>query len=510
MSTRRTASLNRYARKVKAAADAAVADRPEARASLLALVGDPVRLTILDVMAHPLLFGPTFADPTWDGWRTFLAALFGLPLAEGQAEVFRTRTGRTTLPTAPHREAWVIVGRRGGKSRIAALVAIFLACFREYGARLAPGERGTVMLLAADRRQARTLMRYCVGMLETVPALAAMVERRTADSIDLANRVTIEVHTASYKSVRGYTVVGCVADEVAFWQVGDDAANPDEEVLNALRPAMASIPEAVLVGISSPYARRGELWSMYEEHFARDASDVLVWQAATRDMNPAVAQRVIDRAYAEDEIAASAEYGGQFRRDVEGFISREALEAVIVSGRGSLPPSDRFRYRAFVDPSGGSQDSFTLAIAHHEGGRGVLDFVREVRPPFSPDAVCAEFAALLKPYRIATVTGDYFGGEWPGERFRAHGIWYQRSALAKTEIYRQVLPLLMGARVELLDEERLRRQFLGLERRTARGGRDSIDHGPGAHDDVANVVAGVLIAVVGQPESGIRTITFQV
>jgi len=36
-------------------------------------------------------------------------------------------------------------------------------------------------------------------------------------------------------------------------------------------------------------------------------------------------------------------------------------------------------------------------------------------------------------------------------------------------------------------------QFLGLERRTARGGRDSIDHGPGGRDDVANTVAGALV-----------------
>jgi hypothetical protein len=33
-------------------------------------------------------------------------------------------------------------------------------------------------------------------------------------------------------------------------------------------------------------------------------------------------------------------------------------------------------------------------------------------------------------------------------------------------------------------------QFVGLERRTSRGGRDSIDHAPGGHDDVANAVAG--------------------
>jgi hypothetical protein len=66
-------------------------------------------------------------------------------------------------------------------------VAVFLACFRDYQAVLGPGEVGTVMLLAADRKQARTLMRYIVGMLDAVPMLAALVAARTAESITLTS-----------------------------------------------------------------------------------------------------------------------------------------------------------------------------------------------------------------------------------------------------------------------------------------------------------------------------------
>jgi hypothetical protein len=49
----------------------------------------------------------------------------------------------------------------------------------------------------------------------------------------------------------------------------------------------------------------------------------------------------------------------------------------------------------------------------------------------------------------------------------------------------------------LLDDKRLQAQLIGLERRTSRAGKDSIDHGPGGHDDIANAVAGVagLLAV---------------
>ena len=42
-------------------------------------------------------------------------------------------------------------------------------------------------------------------------------------------------------------------------------------------------------------------------------------------------------------------------------------------------------------------------------------------------------------------------------------------------------------------------QLTSLERRTARGGRDSIDHAPGAHDDIANAVAGALVTAYKEP-----------
>jgi hypothetical protein len=150
------------------------------------------------------------------------------------------------------------------------------------------------------------------------------------------------------------------------------------------------------------------------------------------------------------------------------------------------------QYVVFVDPSGGSSDSMTLAIAHGEQERIVLDCLREHRSPFSPEAVVADFVALLRDYRVRTVVGDRWGGEWAREPFRKAGIEYRVSDVSKSDLFRNVLPLINSGRVELLDHSRLVAQFAGLERRTARSGRDSIDHAAGAHDDVCNAAAGAL------------------
>jgi hypothetical protein len=218
-------------------------------------------------------------------------------------------------------------------------------------------------------------------------------------------------------------------------------------------------------------------------------------------MNPTVPEIVIKEAYENDPASAAAEYGAEFRTDVETYISREVVDAAVVPGRRELSPVSGTSYVAFTDPSGGSADSMTLAIAHAvKDGCAVLDAVRERRPPFSPDDVTVEFSALLKSYGVRKVTGDRYCGEWPSERFWAHGIEYAPSEKPKSNIYRDLLPLLNSGKTELLDLPRLVTQLTGLERRTVRGGRDSIDHAPGSHDDVANCVAGsLLLAIAAAP-----------
>jgi hypothetical protein len=451
-------------------------------------------VSIVEAMDDPHLFGPWFREDSWRAWRAFLAAVFALPMSEAELALYRECTGRQAPPAEPQSEAWLIVGRRGGKSRILALIAVYLATFRDYSAHLAPGERAGIVVLAADKGQARNIFQYAEAMLREVDLLAGMLRRAVIGEIELTNGLTIEIATSSYKTVRGRTIVAALGDEVAFWQTDEGGANPDVEILNALRPAMATIPGSMLLCGSSPYARRGVLWDAMRRFFGREDAPALVWKAATRVMNPSVEQAFVDAEYERDPAAAAAEYGAEFRTDVAAFIAREVVEARTVEGRHELPPlRDGVRYVAFTDPSGGSSDSMTLAIAHFEKGIAVLDAVREVRPPFSPNDVVVDFAELLQRYGLMSVEGDRYGAAWVQERFRMHGITYEPSEKTKSDIYRELMPLMNSGEVALLDLPRLSAQLCALERRTARGGRDSVDHPPGGHDDVANAAAGALV-----------------
>jgi hypothetical protein len=457
-------------------------------------------VNIIRALNDPAVFGRYFREESWNVWRVFLATLFGLPLTYDQQLLFKQFTGRTVAPTKPLQEAWLVVGRRGGKSFILAVIAVFLACFKDWRPYLGPGEVGTIMIIAKDRDQARNIKRFISGMLREVPMLSRVFEDETAEAIRLKNRVVIEVHTASYRSTRGYTIIAALLDEVAVWESDETAAEPDVEIVNAIKPGMATIPGAMLLCASSPHARKGVLWDAYRKHFGKDGDPILVWQAATRAMNPSVPQSFIDGHVAEDPAAAMAEYGAQFRDNVAAFISQEIINAAVVPGRYELPPVDGVHYTGAVDVSGGSSDSMTLGITHVESDkigtlRAVDDLIREVKPPFSPDDVVAEFAEILKSYGITEVWSDNYAAVWPRERFAKHGIHvhYPHDRIPRikstSDIYREWLPILNSRRHEALDHTVFVTQLQQLQRHVAPGGKDTIRHPNGGRDDVVNAIA---------------------
>jgi len=198
-----------------------------------------------------------------------------------------------------------------------AVLAVFLACFRDYSDVTVAGEKPTILLLAANVKQASISLSYILGILESVPMLAGMIRNKTADSIELSNGVTIEVRPANFRGLRGLTAAAVICDEIAFWyDESSGSSNPDVEILNAIRPALATTAGPLITG-SSPYARKGELFRACETHFGPKGDPrILIARAPSRVMNPSLPQRVVDRAMERDPAAASAEYMAQFSSNI--------------------------------------------------------------------------------------------------------------------------------------------------------------------------------------------------
>jgi len=451
--------------------------------------------TILDAIADPDLFAPWFERGDWSAWFAFLKTLFGLELNRAERRLFKSCTGRSVVPKDGFRTAALICGRRAGKSFILSLIATYLACFYDWSPFLQEGERCTIMVVAENKKQARTIFRFVLGLLQGVEVLKPLIERQTQEVIDLSNNVSIEIQVCSYKSIRGYAIGAFLADEVALWK-DEASASPDVEVINAAKPAMLQFTNSMLLIASSPYARSGLLWDYYAKHFGKDDSSVLVWQAPTRTMNPSVPQAEIDAELESDPARARAEYLAEWRQDRESFIDRDVVEAAVVKDRFELPPSRGIVYTAAVDPATGSgEDSYSACIVHRDPmnqDRIIVDAIRDWSPPFSPnDLLVNEVGLFLKSYDITKVFSDSYAGEFAREPLeRNFSITVAVSDKNKSTCYLETLPYLNSGRIELLQNKKLIDQFCKLERKTARGGRDSVDHPAGRHhDDSANSFA---------------------
>lgn len=454
-------------------------------------------------MTTPKLVGKEFSGPTWSTWRLIARLIDGdghLLTKEERALALRL-TGRTKLPTGAPREVYIGAGRRAGKSRFESLVATWRAA-EEYP-QLAAGETAVVAHVAPDRRQAGIDLDYARGLVEASALLRAELVNATQEALEFRHGTRLEVATASYRTVRGRTLAGAVIDESAFLR-SEESANPDIELARALRPALLTLKGPLLV-VSSPHRKVGLLYNAHRKYFGNDdQTRGLYIQATSRELNPTLDEEEIEAAMEDDPAAAQSEFLGLFRADLQGFLDDATVDGAIVTGRRELARAAAFKYAAFTDPSGGRNDAFTLAIVHQVPGKGdtperlVLDAVRTVAPPFDPEIAVQTMAATLRDYGLDEVSGDQYAGEWPVSAFRKHNITYRPSDRSRSEIYLEMLPHFSRGAVELLDLPALRTQLLLLERRTRSGGRDSVDHPRGAHDDIANSVCGALLMVAAK------------
>ncbi len=357
-------------------------------------------VSMREALADDALLGTALPGESWFNWRVMLIAMMGEPLVtDAEREVFTRFTGRAESPAERVEEAAYIIGRSGGKDRAAAVCAAYIGGCCQHP-ELARGERGVVLLIAPDMRQAAVTLGYIEATSKPRRCLSKLIVGRTADVLSLGNGIDIEVRAASFRRLRGMTAVAIIASEAAFWSSDETSGNPDSEILAAARPALATTRGPTII-ITSPYARKGEVFDLFRKHYGPHG-DPLILIARGREprFQSGLSERVVARAMERDPAAASAEYLGQFRTDVESFVSRDAVEAVVPLSVRERAPIPGVTYVAFCDPSGGSVDSMTMAVAHREGEIATLDCIRERRAPFAPDGVVKEFAETLKVYGV--------------------------------------------------------------------------------------------------------------
>ena len=464
------------------------------------------KLTLTQSLADVRLFGKVFASPSFWTWKVIGKLLDGLPLTEPrEIELFKECTGRTQLPNRHEhrllRRFILLVGRRGGKDRFESAVAVWRAALcADWQQYISAGEQAVVILLGRDRKHAAILRRYCQGLLQA-PLLAAEITRNTGDLIEFRNGSSLEIISNDAALVRGRSAIAVLGSECCHWRTSEHAASSDEEVVGAAEPSMAMTPDGGLLLLgSSVYRKRGYCYRKFRElHGNNDTTDI-VWHAPSTTMNPALPQRVVDAALAEDPYRGGAEFLGRWREDLSDFVPLDAIEACTATGVYERPPQRDITYIAFVDAAGGTgSDHFAVCVCHREDSTVVMDLIRGRAPRFIPRDVIAEYAELLKRYNIREVRGDNYAGGFHSDEWLRNDIVFTPSEFTTSENYLRALPALLAGRAKLLDNATLRNQLASLERFVQPSGHEVVRHPQiaSAHDDLATACAGALVAAEG-------------
>ena len=516
--------------------------------------------TIIHVIENPNLLRPLLVESdepldSWFPWMVVLKLVYGIRLNDdekNEKELIRTNafdfddhsgwvgtelefakliTGGAITDKQEHegrgyRRVYIIVGRRGGKSKIISVINAYQASFRDYRKYITRGEKIRVVTIAPSMDQGEIILDYCSAAYELACLEGQLASRgNRADGKIAVNqkinikanlfdvKVMLQVLAANYKNIRGRTIASAILEELAFWQQETDYKNPDYKILSALTPALASLKDmGKLFGISSAYTETGVLYDRYSKHFGVVGSKTLVVKAPTWVMNPSIDREFLEEEREEDPESFKAEYGSEFRNDIEGYQSARQVRAMTDPGVTVREYSSDFAYTAFVDPSGGSKDEMTLGISHEHNGIRIEDVNLAVSPPFSPqDDAVPLFAKTMKKYRVSSCYGDSYAGKIFKAEFKKHGIRYLPPTMtdyekvdgkkkkvvtrfSRSDIYMEILPMLNAQQVRLLDIEKKNSQIWNLERRPVRG-KDVVDHPRGKHDDRANSTLGSLLFV---------------
>ncbi|MHC4618937.1 MAG: hypothetical protein ACYTEQ_14430 [Planctomycetota bacterium] len=405
--------------------------------------------------------------------ETILRSLYGLSLSDEHFEIYKELTGldREYERGVEKTEAVLVLGARSGKSFLSSICALYEATVRgsHWRQYLNPGEIAYVIVVATRLDQARSIIgKNCDRMLSN-SLIADMVEESWQTELSLTNGISIISLPCSSTAGRGLPICCLILDEVGWFQ--REGPKADVEVFDALRPRMSQFRGAKMFAISTPAAKEGLLWTMFDQGHVPGR---LVVQGRTEIINPSVDAKFLESEKLRNPDNFSREFLAEFSESVSAFFPFSKINECCILP-GDLLPDASCRYYCGLDQSGFSgRDRFALAISHRQKDEVTIDMVRSWATTDAKQVI-GEIRSILKAYRINSVALDRYGAGWPKQRFEEIGIEAEvREALPA--IFQNLKSLLMANCIRLPDTKAVK---TGLARTSAFYGRNgslSISH----------------------------------
>ena len=396
-------------------------------------------------------------------WRATLRLLYGLPLEPADVDFLTVATHRSRdalASYAPGRftELWARVGRRGRKSSVAVLIAVYEALFGDHESHIVPGEIALIPVISKDLSGSETVRRFEHSFLDAL----GIGYRETrfgnvgATVID-GSRIALACLACSSTAPRGPAIPVAILDEIGFWQSSDAYANPDTEILAALRPAQAQFPGRKLLSISSPFAEIGVFHTTVEAALGNDGNKrSLAVEGPTWQWSPSVTEE-LTHELEPDPDTHSREYGAKPSAIGSSIVfATSAVDQCFGRTYGGSYSTVTYQTIGVLDMSSGGSDSVTAGVCQvvkpgvdfqelagptgciHEGHKPAFDeygnFVRMVKTYSRQDIATNELVEIeipkLRPLlvfqEIMIVKGGFWG-DLDGEQLMAGvGTMFQR------------------------------------------------------------------------------------
>lgn len=437
-----------------------------------------------------------------------------------ETELYRFMTGRRYFYNEKIDEQIIInmvdlvVGRRGGKTTLSAMLAIYCAITTNWKPYLKKTPSAHVLILSHSRDFSDEVLDLIRTLIEESVVLTRLIDKKrknTASTMNLRvpwivekgkieySRVQIKVGAASKKTTRGTAACAVLCDEIAYWNLDENAKETDKDIMKAVRPNMKQFGrKALMIKLSSPGIKQGVLYEEYEKW--KDGTlpkNYVVFKAPSWVWNTILPAEEFEIEWQLDEDGFDTEYRSNFVDSLSNFILPEFVDMAIVRGTKFRAPDkdNKTKYFAAIDAAFKS-DRFTFSVVGYDGTR-VKQYVSKgwkgsKKQPIKASEVAKYVRTICREFDIPWVAADQFAFQPLKEIFDNHNVVLQEHTFNPTfkkKIYFNMKKLIHSQGIDLLDNEIQTKELKELVVEQTATGTIKIGHPTGGSDDFADSMA---------------------
>ncbi len=426
----------------------------------------------------------------------------------------------------PKSEVSMICGRRAGKTLMASVLSLWSAIKLNWKKYLGRKKVAEVFVIAQHRDFAQDVLREIKHLIDGSEILRRLKDPEGSDSQSAVNLkvpfiengkivysfVQVKVFAASKQSTRGPACVAALLDECAFYDLDENAAVSDKDIVRAVQPALAQFGNmGLLILLSSPSIRQGVLWENYEKRLS-PIKNKLVLKAASWMWNEMITSEKYREFEAADPDSFEHEYRGNFVDSISIFIRPDCIDQCVKEKVYEIEPSKEIKDLVVIGAIDAAfkKDKFAFSIiGMSEDGR-VKHFVMKTwagtkEKPVSSMDIAEEIAPYYRKFGLSGIFADQYSFEPLRELFSQQGMTLTERPFTneyKKKIFYNLKNSIHQGHIELLDNKLLILELKQLVAEIKPTGTITLGHPARGSDDLADALAIAVYEASQQNGSG--------